>query len=110
MEGDVFGKDDATVSRVQGHIDVMAAWVFCRDMKSTRFGSILLWPFLLAGSCLRKPEDRSIISHDFRSAPCKTWNSIRGTELLELMWNQGDFGPLGLYHTMERHGLNYCVA
>jgi hypothetical protein len=82
-------------------------------VRARKYVATILWPILVAGSCLSKPEWQEVMVREMRSS----WAQIRQLEvwskLLELLYKDPDpraFGPYGLYLTMEKHGMNVANA
>lgn len=77
------------------------------------YHATLVWPIVIAGSCLVKPEHREGLIHGTRTA----WYSMKHLEIigdvLQLLWEDPDpraFGPYGLHLIMQKHGVRIGVA
>jgi hypothetical protein len=82
-------------------------------IEARRYVATILWPLLIAGSCIVKPEWQQVMLSGMRGS----WAQIRQLEawsdVLELLYEDPDpraFGPYGLYLTMEKHGMNLANA
>lgn len=80
---------------------------------SRRYIAAILWPSLVAGSCIVKPAWQEVMLHEL----CKGWFQFRQLEvwgkLLRLLYDDPDpraYGPYGLHLIMEKHGLNVANA
>ncbi|KIX95213.1 uncharacterized protein Z520_09129 [Fonsecaea multimorphosa CBS 102226] len=96
---------------IQGHINIV--WQFLPTVLASPFGSIILWPSMILGSCLTNPAQRNDLC-SFLRAP--RWH-LRVTEacitMLKLLWEDPDdraYGPFGLYLVMKKHGINFCMV
>lgn len=74
-----------------------------------RYIATMLWPMLIAGSCMTNPSGQQALLE----ALCGGWFQMRQLEvmgkLLSLLWDDPDpraYGPYGLYLMIEKHGLN----
>ena len=82
-------------------------------INARKYVATILWPILIAGSCLAKPAWQEAMLREMRGG----WFQMRQLEvwaqLLELLYKDPDpraFGPYGLYLTMEKHGMNVANA
>lgn len=82
-------------------------------IKARKYIATILWPLLIAASCLRKPEWQERMVREM----CGGWFQMRQLEswakVLDLLYKDPDpraFGPYGLYLTMQKHGLNVASA
>jgi hypothetical protein len=118
LEAAMAGSDideEKFAGKIDERIASIASLVLDRNLATSRFATILLWPLLIAGSCLLDPVLQGFISQGLKTNWISTWTSIRASEMLELMWDEHIrdkrfFGPLGLYLTMEKHGINFCMS
>ncbi len=99
---------------MQTHALALGAAVLDNDVLSSVFATVILWPVMVMGSVLATAELRELLLINMR-AEYTTWNSVRGADLLELMWaDQNDdprcYGPYGLYLTMRKHGIDLCIC
>lgn len=73
----------------------------------------LMWPMLIAGSCLRDPAARARVLAGLESLPYTMLSVARMFEFLVLLWKEMDedpraFGPYGIELTMVKHKFNLC--
>jgi hypothetical protein len=115
MAGTTLGSDEALLDRLKYHVDMIAGWIFCRDLGKGQYAGLLMWPVLMLGSVLRIETDRLLFTTSLRGAKRKSWGTIRGGQMLEMMWRKVDEqqmppGPRGLCMMMQTAGLNLCVT
>ncbi|KAL6245741.1 hypothetical protein RBB50_006894 [Rhinocladiella similis] len=96
---------------IQDHID--AVWMLLPTVLASPFGSVILWPSIIVGSCLTNPDQRSELCSFLRTP---RWH-LRVTEacitMLKLLWEDSDrlaYGSFGLYLIMKKHGINFCMV
>jgi hypothetical protein len=82
-------------------------------ISSRQYIAALLWPILVAGSCILTPPWQEVMLREL----CKGWFQMRQLEvwgkLLKLLYDDPDpraYGPYGLHLIMEKHGLNVANA
>lgn len=82
-------------------------------INARKYVATILWPVLIAGSCLEKPAWQEVMLREM----CGGWFQMRQLEvwakLLDLLYKDPDprsFGPYGLYLMMEKHGMNIANA
>jgi hypothetical protein len=107
--------DPALAGTMQHHILAIAGQIATAGLQESRYTAIIMWPLLIAGSCLVLDELRDQLVRVLRDSTNSTWNSARATDLLEMLWEERErderiFGPYGLYLTMEKRGVNFCIA
>jgi hypothetical protein len=106
IAGAVVGDD----SRVVISQHVRAVFAETAQLIATRqFIATILWPTLIAGSCLATPSWQEIMLHDM----CRGWFQMQQLQvwkdLLACLYADPDpraFGPYGLYLMMEKHDLS----
>ncbi|KIW99074.1 uncharacterized protein Z519_00737 [Cladophialophora bantiana CBS 173.52] len=76
--------------------------------------TIMLWPAIILGSCLRRSEDRRLLRNILLDFPLRMGIVKQAASLLDLLWNDAAddtlFGPMGLYIVMVKNGINFCMA
>lgn len=112
--GPVVWDADSAVT-VQPHIHAIAELVATARLQDSPYTAIIMWPLLIAGSCLIHDELRALLSRVMREGASSTWNSARASQLLEMLWqeritDEKVFGSYGLYLTMKKRGINFCMA
>ena len=68
--------------------------------------TILLWPSMILGSCLRDPLHREELRNSMLKAPFNMTSTVRAVQLLELLWEDSapdSYGPFGLGSVMQKH-------
>lgn len=83
-------------------------------VSTTAWGTIAVWPMMIAGSCMLKRAQQAKVCHDIWNTPLWRVNHVLTAErILKLLWLSEDkrvFGPFGLYLIMERHGIDMPMA
>lgn len=97
--------------KVQNHIDVIMAYA---DLAAgSPFETILLWPIMIAGSCMVRSDQRQQLYSTLRSTRFRMQHCVQAAEILEGVWNDpGEqiFGPYGMTIIMQKRGINFGVA
>lgn len=73
----------------------------------------LLWPIVVAGSCMVKPEYQHALVHEIQRGEWKMKHLDNIINVLQLLWDDPDpraYGPYGLHLIMDKHGLSLCLA
>lgn len=110
--------DDDVVSMLQPELDAIfsLAQRLLLWEGSSPLLNILLWPAMIAGSCLRHPEQRQFPRTTLTGNPFSLAITDRAALLLDLLWNepcepgQDLFGPMGLQIIMDKYEMNLCMA
>ena len=101
-----------TISEIQQHIDVF--WIHWDLVISSPYGTILLWPLMITGSCLVREDQKQMLRDRLQSPRRWRFTQISAAlELLELLWADDDkhaYGPYGLFVTMQKHKMDFCMA
>ncbi|KAH7420278.1 hypothetical protein BKA64DRAFT_562848, partial [Cadophora sp. MPI-SDFR-AT-0126] len=82
------------------------------SLSPSRLEGICLWPTMIIGSCLRKDEDKKILSEGLERSVYKMKGVRNCLQLLEL-WEDdivSAFGPQGLHYVMKKMGWNLCLS
>jgi hypothetical protein len=91
---------------IQGHIDELcqhAAMVIA----SRHYVATLLWPVIVAGTCMVKPQQQHMLTHVMCAEWCNMMHLRAFGYLLKLVWKDPDpraYGPYGLHMIMKKHG------
>lgn len=96
---------------IQNHVD--ALFITAPYLLSSDHVSALLWPYVIAGSCMVKSEQQNAFSSVLRSDRFNMKHLNILADLLEFLWKDSDpraYGPFGLHLMMEKHGLNVGLA
>jgi hypothetical protein len=72
--------------------------------------TVLLWPSMIIGSCLRRPEHRAFLRDMMNSSPFRNASVSRAVQTLEWLWEDGGYGPYGLGATIKKHNINPLTA
>ncbi|KAF2020038.1 hypothetical protein BU24DRAFT_419629 [Aaosphaeria arxii CBS 175.79] len=103
--------DPVVICAIQDHITKLFG--FAAQLVASQYVATMLWPFVIAGSCMARPVERQALLRHMRSG----WFSMRHLgiigDTLELLWNDPDpraYGPYGLHLIMEKHGISLGIA
>jgi hypothetical protein len=75
--------------------------------------SIMLWPSMMIGSCLRQEAQQNQIREGYASSNFHSRSVKQGAKLLDLLWEDPDtraYGPRGLDFVMKKHGWSLCMT
>lgn len=87
-----------------------AAMGILASLASSCYISHLLWPILIAGSCMIEPEHCQAFSDGLAMTRYKMRNVAAARKVLELLWADSDpeaYGPHGLLFITQKHGLEH---
>lgn len=82
-------------------------------MASRQYVASMLWPVMIAGSCITKQPAQEVLLAALRDGFFQMRQLEVIAQLLTLLWEDSDprsYGPYGLYLTMEKHGINLSNA
>lgn len=83
-------------------------------VSATGWGTISVWPCMIAGSCATQKQQQDEFCHDFWNTARWRINQVLTAErILKILWASNDkrmFGPYGLYLVMEQHGIDMPMA
>ena len=100
------------IYQLQQHIDEV--WPILDEVRNSPYGTTILWPLLIIGSCVVREDQRHSLRNRLESpGQWRMSQVIQALRLLNLLWDSNDrhaFGPYGLYFTMKEHGINFCMA
>lgn len=103
---------DITVRReIQSYVSSVLA--LYQLVQCSPYGTIMMWPMLMTGSCVTQREEQQFVSNAFRVEQSKMLHLSRAIELLEILWKDDDqrsYGPYGLFLMMAKHNLQLCIA
>lgn len=75
--------------------------------------SVMLWPCMIIGSCLRDPFQRAYIRSKMLKAPFNMTIVLNSVQLLDWLWEDTDpniYGPYGLGIVMKKHGVVHSMG
>lgn len=104
-------EDPETLEDIQGHIEL--ALKSLHGVGSSPYGTIMMWPGLITGSCLTKDEQRQAMLFRMRFSRFPNLHLAQASRLLELLWADPDkrsFGPYGLFIMMKKHNIVLSIA
>lgn len=83
-----------------------------RFPQGSSLDTTLMWPLLIAGSCMRLPGHRSITRNHLESSHVSMTARIRTLQLLDFVWadSANGFGLQALARAMEAHNFNICIG
>ncbi|RVX74377.1 hypothetical protein B0A52_01502 [Exophiala mesophila] len=100
-----------TICEIQKHVDIVLQ--LRRYFPLTPYATIMLWPFVITGSCLIQQDQRQELINTLACSEFRMGHLFQACELLEHLWADDDrrsFGPYGLYLMMKKHNLNLSMA
>ena len=99
-------------AKLELHVEEVISRV--EEVSTSPYGTIMVWPVLIAASCFATEQQRSYLRRRWTNP--SRWRMsqlVTAINLLDLMWIDTDwraFGPYGLYLTMKKHGINLSMA
>lgn len=102
--------DPATICKIQDYIDSIISLSFL--VEGSQYGAIILWPIVIAGSCMVKDSQRKILTASLKQSRYQMQLCIAACELFQYLWSDPDrraYGPYGLHLIMQKHDINYCL-
>lgn len=102
------------ISTVKLHVALTFA--LCSTIPRSAFiQTTLLWPVLIASSCLQDSSTRADILEMLQRLPYTTGSIKRMFEFLSILWREMDadenvYGPWGIEKTMIKSGFKMCCA
>lgn len=104
--------DPSTLRTIQHYVD---EYMEKDDVVSaTEWGTIAVWPCMIAGSCVTRRDQQDEICRDLWHTPLWRMNQVLTAEkILKLLWASKDkrlFGPYGLYLVMEQYEVDMPMA
>ncbi|KAL6824795.1 fungal-specific transcription factor domain-containing protein [Trichoderma sp. SZMC 28015] len=95
--------DPISQLQIEAQVDIVLA--LASSVKNMRSRTILLWPCIIAGSCMTKEEQQKHLKYELLHSGFDMKHLFSLSEMLERMWSDDDvraYGPYGLYLTMEK--------
>jgi hypothetical protein len=83
------------------------------SLPDSNFGTIMLWPMMIVGSCLTDRPDQEAMRIGLLDSRYRMHVQHRAHELLQLLWQDTRpcaYGPYGLQLMMSKHGTNFCMS
>jgi Fungal specific transcription factor domain len=99
------------ICEIQSHID--AGLELLLNLDDSPYGTIMLWPIMIMGSCLIKLDQRLLLDGYCQKSKFQMSHVSKAADLLRLVWGDSDrraYGPYGLHFIMEKHAMNFCMA
>ena len=100
------------IAAIQRHIDVVMPLLL--PVADSPFGTLLLWPVMIIGSCLvAEGQRRFFLNRLYNETKVVVAQVIECGKLLELVWNDDDkraYGPFGLHLVMKKHKINLGLS
>lgn len=90
-------------SQISAQADIVLA--LATSVNDMRIRTILLWPCIIAGSCMVNEEQQKLLITALLNSGFDMKHLFSLCEMLERMWNENDagvYGPYGLYLLMEK--------
>lgn len=103
--------DQAVLYTIQGH--VRALFTFSPTLADSQYASAMLWPVVVAGACMSRPEEQQALLYGLRADRRSMGHLSLLADILEKLYDDPDpraYGPYGLSMTMEKHGLSISIA
>ncbi|KIM93770.1 hypothetical protein OIDMADRAFT_173118 [Oidiodendron maius Zn] len=75
--------------------------------------SVMLWPCMIIGSCLRQPVQREYLRYKMLEAPFNMTVVRSSVQLLDWLWEDSAsdaFGPYGLGSVMRKYGVIHSMS
>lgn len=98
------GLDPVAQSKIGAQADIVLA--LATSVNDMRSRTILLWPCIIAGSCMINKEQQKRLMYALLHSGFDMKHLFSLCDMLELMWSDDDvsaYGPYGLYLTMEKN-------
>jgi len=108
--------DDRAVSWLQPEIDTifLLAQQLLTAEDPSPLANTLLWPTIIMGSCLRRPEQQRLLCTTLMNHNLAITD--KAALLLDRLWTEGTengnplFGPIGLKFVMDKYRIHICMA
>jgi len=106
--------DEHSLSVIQSHIDSILN--LTPSICETPYGTIMLWPLMIASSCMTRNEQQDLVRYRFLNTPqWRISQVVTAVRVLRLLWEkrhvgESTFGPYGLYEVMKEHDINFSMA
>lgn len=97
--------------KIQAYLD--AIMLKLKTLSNSPFETVLLWPMLIAGSCMVCADQRESLRVALRSNRFQMKHSFQAAALLESVWWDPDeriYGPYGLSVMMKKYDINIGMA
>lgn len=94
-------------------VHIVKVFIDVPQLMASNLTAAMLWPVVIAGSCIVEKGNREILIRETRSP----WWGMKHLNLvgdvLQLLWDDPDpraYGPYGLSLIMEKHGVRISIA
>jgi len=101
--------DEWMRSLIQGHIDAIISAT--QMVSNSQFATLLLWPLLVAGSCMTDPGQQHRLILSLKGSRYHMKHVFRVCDVLQRMWQTESahaYGPYGLF-LMQQMGYSFPV-
>jgi hypothetical protein len=99
-----------TTDRIQ--VLIVAVLDSTEQLVDSPYGAGLLWPLVVAASCMTDPEQQNRIERRLHCSRYQMRHIQQAANLLRLLWNEDDpraFGPFGLSLVMKKYNMSCCL-
>lgn len=106
--------DEHSLFVIQSHIDSILH--LTPSICETPYGTIMLWPLMIASSCMTRKEQQDLVQYRFlNTSQWRISQVLTAVRILRLLWEQryvgkSTFGPYGLYEVMKEYNMNFSMA
>lgn len=107
--------NSGSITEVESSIKIVLSllWNLSHASTPSPLLSIMMWPIIITGSCLRDPRLQANLRSGLLESSVTMNIVTRAVQLLDCLWaEQSDvaYGPMGLEIVMKKHGLNICMS
>lgn len=97
---------------IQCHVDLV--FDMFSSILDSPFGTIMLWPLVMVGSCcISERQCQQILKFLKIEGPSEIFHVSQAATLLRTLWDHPDrraYGPFGLHFIMQKHEINFSMA
>jgi hypothetical protein len=97
--------DPVLLDMIDGSIGILLSLIVTVPADSPIL-TVLLWPSIIIGSCLRRPEHRDFLRGMMESSPFSNASVSQAVQTLVWLWEDGGYGPYGLGATIKKHNIS----
>lgn len=102
--------DPKVICAMQDEVDMIISII--QDLSDLQYLATLLWPILIAASCMVKDDQRAEVAAALSQSHYQMSHLSMAVNLLEKLWKDKDqraYGPYGLYFIMEKYGIHFSI-
>ena len=104
-----------SIAEVEASMKVVLSllWSLSHASTPSPLLSIMMWPIIITGSCLREPRLQANLRAELLESSVTMSIVTRAVQLLDCLWGEHSelaYGPVGLEIVMKKHGLNMCMS